>query len=81
MGDEMSGKIKLTFDVLKWIVIAAFMAGGVWASIKFESKDHSDSTYVKKELYQNEIEHNREDHDRMFKQLDRIENKIDKNKK
>jgi hypothetical protein len=83
----MSKGIKITWDILKYLLGIAFAAGMAYAAINYESKSHADTTFVKKEVYQKDIEYNRMDHDRIIKsqdvileKLDRMDRKMDRKK-
>jgi hypothetical protein len=58
-------KQQITFDFVKWIVAIAFGAGMVYGTTKFESQDHAEKTYVKKELFEEFQKSNKESHDDM----------------
>ena len=76
----MNGKIKITWDVAKWIIGVIFAAGVMYASFgrDYETKDHADGTFVKKEIYAKDMEYNKLDHDRIIKGQDNIIDKLDR---
>ena len=69
---------QLIFDLLKWVIGLAFVAAGIFYGTIFETKAHSDSTYVKKEVQDLVDKNNATQNYLMLQTLIRIEDKIDK---
>lgn len=63
--------VKLSFELIKWIITVAFGAALIYSTVIYETKDHSDIIYLKKEVFF-EIQSTNQ------RSLERIENKLDK---
>ena len=75
---QRSNGLKVSSDVIKWLLMIAFSAGMIYASIKFETQTHSDETYLKKEVFDEVQRSSDANRSELIKRLDRIEEKIDR---
>lgn len=69
---------KVMWEIIKWLLILSFLAGGSFAM--FEKSSHADATYLKKEAFEQFERYNNERWNEVRESLKRIEEKMEKKK-
>jgi len=91
---KFNGKFSFWLTIGKWAIVGAFLVGGAWASSSFITSEHADKVFQKKETaltkeaalekymskddFKTYKEDNKEELEKIYRQLENINTKLDK---